>query len=167
LTLISDTGTRGVVLWRWLEVTMQWEKRFEVGVEEIDRQHQELFSRVDKLQHAMQAGDKKVVGELLDFLGGYVVEHFACEEREMKARGYPFLAIHKGVHDRFVELFLKIKAEYEATGETPWLAIKVHSVVVAWLHTHILGMDQQLARYLCAPVGTHPSSRRESPPHRH
>ena len=136
---------------------MKWEARFEVGVEEIDRQHQELFARVGRLEAAMRAGDRNAVGEMLGFLGEYVVEHFACEEREMKERAYPFFALHKGVHDHFVELFLKIRAEYEATGATPWLATQVHSVVVAWLHTHILGMDQQLARYLCAPVSTHPA----------
>lgn len=143
---------------------MEWEARFEVGVEEIDRQHKELFARVGRLEDAMRAGDPKVVSEMLEFLGGYVVEHFGCEEREMKRRAYPFFAIHKGVHDRFVELFLKIKAEYEATGETPWLTIKVHKVVVAWLHTHILGMDQQLARYLSAPASAPPPTRGAAPP---
>ncbi|MDP1829817.1 MAG: bacteriohemerythrin [Archangium sp.] len=134
---------------------MQWETRFELGVEEIDRQHQELFARVGRLEASLREGDHQQVVEMLDFLGDYVVEHFGCEERKMKETGYPFFAIHKGVHDRFVELFLQIKAEYQQTGETAWLAIKVHKVMVAWLHTHILGMDQQFGRYLSAPAATH------------
>lgn len=134
---------------------MKWETRFELGVEQIDRQHQELFARVDRLEAALRAGEHKRVVELLDFLGSYVVEHFGCEERTMKETGYPFFAIHKGVHDRFLELLLQIKAEYLQTGETAWLAIKVHKVMVAWLHTHILGMDQQLGRFLSAPAEAH------------
>ena len=93
---------------------------------------------------------------MLAFLGEYVVEHFGCEEREMKAHAFPFFTIHKAAHDRFVQQFQEIKAEYEATGETPWLSIKVHKVVMTWLREHILGMDQQLAQHLNAPVGAGP-----------
>ncbi len=132
---------------------MDWDPRFAVGVPQIDQQHQELFARIGRLDAAMRKGEREEVSRMLGFLGEYVVEHFGCEEREMKAHAFPFFTIHKTAHDRFVQQFLEIKAEYEATGETPWLSIKVHKVVMKWLREHILGMDQQLAHHLNAPVG--------------
>lgn len=133
---------------------MDWDPKYAVGVEQIDQQHQELFARIGRLEAAMRKGEREEVSRMLEFLGEYVVEHFGCEEREMKERAFPFFSIHKAAHDQFVQRFQEIKAEYAATGETPWLSIKVHKVVMTWLREHILGMDQRLATHLKAPVGS-------------
>lgn len=44
--------------------------------------------------------------------------------------------------------FLETKHEYETSGATVWLSIRVHKVVMTWLREHILGMDQQLGKFL-------------------
>lgn len=129
---------------------MEWTPRYSIGVKAIDEQHQELFRRIDRLDAAMRTGNRDEVTELLAFLGTYVVQHFGDEEREMVATGYPLHFLHKATHDRFVAQFLEIKRDFDASGATAWLSIRVHKVVTQWLKQHILGMDQELGKFLLA-----------------
>ena len=47
---------------------VKWTPEYAVGVEEIDRQHQELFSRINDLLEACQRGEgKQEVGKVLSF----------------------------------------------------------------------------------------------------
>lgn len=69
---------------------IEWLDQYSVGVESIDNQHKELFARINKLLDACSQGEgKKVLPEVLDFLGDYVVFHFSTEEKYMKEYLYP------------------------------------------------------------------------------
>ncbi|HEY6099471.1 MAG TPA: hemerythrin domain-containing protein, partial [Anaeromyxobacter sp.] len=49
------------------------------GVDEIDAQHRELFDRIGRLLEASRhRRSREEVVRLLEFLGAYVVEHFAA-----------------------------------------------------------------------------------------
>ena len=127
---------------------MEWDDRYNVGVPLIDEQHRQLFEHLGKLSDAMHAGDRQAVVATLDFLGVYVVEHFALEEREMLESKFPFAMTHKSAHAEFIKEFDRLKREYEASGPTPWLSIRVRRALIDWLKDHILALDQKLGRHL-------------------
>jgi hemerythrin len=121
------------------------------GVEEIDREHRELFVRVRALLDASRTHrGRDEVGRLLDYLGDYAVSHFAVEERSMAAGGYPDRAAHEAEHRRFVKEFASLREEFKVEGPGPLFVIRVGNRVTAWLREHIYRTDRALGEWLRA-----------------
>lgn len=119
------------------------------GVEEIDRQHRELFARVGALLDAARVRrGREVVRELLEYLARYVVEHFETEEREMEAAGYPKLEAHREEHRQFVREIEALRRAHEEEGATPLLVIRVGGRATEWLREHIYRTDRLLGDFL-------------------
>ena len=133
------------VFWMGIE----WTNDLSVGIEEIDDQHKELFHKINDLLDACNQGKgKETVGKLIDFLGGYVVEHFQCEEANMKKYNYPEMGSHQIHHVQFIQSFGELKARFEAEGPGAHIVILTNRVVVGWLNSHIRNVDRQLGAYL-------------------
>jgi Hemerythrin len=59
-----------------------WDKMWSVGVDKIDRQHKELFNRINLLVCSMKsAKGKEEMITTLNFLEEYVIRHFNDEEK--------------------------------------------------------------------------------------
>jgi hemerythrin len=130
-------------------MAIQWTPDLSVNVPEIDRQHQELFRRVDLLVEAMRLGRGKAeVGGVLAFLRGYVVEHFALEERTMEKKGYPELEAHRAEHRTFLQSIERLEVEHAANGATTALVLAVNQSVVGWLRAHVSRSDRSLGAFL-------------------
>ncbi|WP_025323758.1 bacteriohemerythrin [Deferrisoma camini] len=128
---------------------MQWEPKMATGIAKIDAQHKELIRRINKLLDAMKEGQgREMVGEVLEFLGRYVVEHFADEEALMKKYGYPKYPEHKAIHDRFKKEFEALAAENEKRAGSLSLTLQVQNKVVDWLRNHIMNVDVKMAAQL-------------------
>lgn len=129
-----------------------WTPALALGHDEIDAQHQELFRRADKLLEAMIAGDRTAVETLFDFLGSYVLEHFAAEERLMTASQFPGYTVHKAAHERFVRDYESLRKLHRDSGASAAVAIKARTWLVEWLKNHIGGTDQLMARHILKKV---------------
>lgn len=128
---------------------MRWDPTLAVGHAEIDAQHQELFDRVGLLLRAMgSGGDAGEIGALFDFLGTYVVEHFAAEERLMSESRYPGATVHRAAHQRFIRDYETLRRQYADPAARAALALRTRTWLAEWLRSHIAGTDQQLARHL-------------------
>ncbi len=129
---------------------IQWSPALAVGVPEIDAQHQELFRRADRLVSALRTGDRSEVEPLIRYLGDYVVEHFAAEERFMHEIGFPGLEGHRAVHLAFREEFATMLTDYERKGATPLVALTLHNWLSDWLRRHVGGLDVEIGRFAAA-----------------
>jgi hemerythrin len=130
---------------------IQWTQDLATSVPDIDRQHQEIFQRLHLLVEAMRQGaGKSEVSGLIDFLGTYVAEHFALEERYMQSSGYPDLAAHRAEHQAFARDFEHVKAEHDQTGPSTSLVLALNQSVAGWLRTHIARTDRALGAYWIA-----------------
>ncbi len=129
---------------------VQWTPALSVGVADIDEQHQELFVRLGKMLAAMKSGDREEMARLLDFLGEYVLTHFATEEKLMREAEYPAFAMHKAAHDHFVRDLIDVKADFKAKGPVAAVAIQLGGTVGEWIKAHIAGTDLHMARHLRA-----------------
>jgi hemerythrin len=129
-----------------------WTPALALGHAEIDEQHQELFRRAERLLEAMLAGDRSNVDSLFDFLGTYVVDHFAAEERLMTATQFPGYNVHKAAHERFVRDYQSLRKLNVDSGCSAAVAIKARTWLGEWLKNHIGVTDQLLARHLLKKV---------------
>jgi hemerythrin len=123
------------------------------GVDEIDAQHRELFARIDQLLEASRTRrSREEVVRLLEFLGQYVVEHFAAEERIMAGSGYPRLEGHRAEHVQFVKELEILRQELKTEGPSNLFVIRVGNRVTEWLRGHIYRTDRALGAWLKAPM---------------
>lgn len=130
-------------------MAIEWTKDLAVGVAEIDKQHQEIYRKINTLLEACNAGKgKTVVGEVIDFLGNYVVEHFGAEEKLMQQYNYPAYPQHKEMHEGFIKSFGELKQNFDKSGETVNVVIQTNRIVVRWLNDHIRNVDKQLGKFI-------------------
>jgi len=132
-------------------MAIRWDPALVTGVLEIDRQHKEIFARVDALLYAIRGGSsREEVGRLLAFLGDYVITHFRAEEDLMREVEFPGFPTHRAEHQRFVCDLAVLGAEHTRDGASPSLVLRVNSRVSEWLCEHIHRADRELAAYLRA-----------------
>ncbi len=127
----------------------KWDERLETGVGEIDVQHQMIFAVInDFLEHSLSGKGKDAVRPVIDFLAGYVVKHFAMEEKYMTTYSYPEHSFHKSQHTQFVQDFISLRSQFEREGATSVFVEVLKQRVGDWFKKHIMEVDKALAGFL-------------------
>jgi hemerythrin len=120
---------------------MKWtQEDYGTNVEVCDKQHQELFNRVNALNDAVGGGSRSDVGDCLDKLIDYVVEHFQTEERLMEQRGYAGLDDHRKEHDNLVNTCIDLQGKFHANEAD--IEEGTMSFIKTWLDHHIPVIDR-------------------------
>lgn len=126
-----------------------WTPDLATNIEEIDRQHQELFQRINNLLDACNQGKGKAeVTNVIRFLEDYVISHFAEEERYMQQYAYPAAGDHKAEHKEFKKNFSQLKEQFQTDGPGVHIVIRANHIIVEWLRSHILKVDKALGEFL-------------------
>jgi len=131
---------------------MLWKDKYELGVSLIDTQHKELFRRVESFMQTLRSADsweKKIpqINETLEFMKGYVVEHFRCEEEYQRSINYPKYEAHKQIHTDMVNYVLKVSEQYACSDYSEALMQQFGGKLLAWLINHVAAEDQLIADY--------------------
>lgn len=130
-------------------MAFKWTEDLAVGIEKIDDQHKELFDKVNDLLQAMKNRvAKEKLGEIIDFLEGYVKHHFHDEEHFMKLYQYPGLNKQKEEHEKFNNEFEEIKNEFLDKGYASVITIRVQKKICDWLIKHTSTLDKDLGKFL-------------------
>jgi hemerythrin len=109
-----------------------------------DDEHKILFGKLNKLYDLATGGaDRSAIGDQLDDLIAYVVGHFAHEEKEMQAKNYSGLAVHKAEHEALVGICAGLQKKFHA-GEAD-VTEEVGQMVKGWLDNHIPTFDMAYA----------------------
>jgi len=126
----------------------EWTEVWSVGVDTIDAQHRELFTAINSLLREEEDAAPKGLPQILDFLEGYVSNHFGLEELYMRRFSYPGFPFHKGEHVAFINDFYDLRDEFDKNGATPELADKAGRYMGDWLVNHIGKVDKALGVFL-------------------
>ena len=126
-----------------------WNPILATGNEIIDKQHQELFRKMDMLVMGIKNGQgKNSISDAIGFLEDYALRHFHLEEAMQISSNYPLYETHKLLHAEFSRLVMELKAEYFKQGPNCDLAIKILVNLGRWLSEHVDKKDRALAEYL-------------------
>lgn len=130
-------------------IEIEWTPEYAVGVEVIDRAHQELFRiarRLNSLGH--DRNRHQWVGEQgLKFLKSYVVNHFAEEEAYMRSINYPGLADHTRQHNGFRERILpRMESQLRQERFSEEAIARFLGIIQLWLSRHIMVHDVAIRR---------------------
>ncbi len=135
-------------------LALQWSSALTLGVPDLDAQHRELFTRVDRLLDSMLHGDRGEAATLAAFLREHVVLHFAAEEQLMQELRYPDTARHTEEHRAFAASMLELDSAFRERGTSAELVLRLEREVVAWLRDHVYVADVALGRFVTLTLGT-------------
>jgi hemerythrin len=128
---------------------LHWESSLATGNAVIDKQHQELFKRMENLLEAVNGaqGTKAVTGAIT-FLEDYAFRHFRAEENIQRKNNFPEYESHKEQHRIFMDDIAKLRGDLDRQGVSPELQLKAIASVGNWICNHINKRDKSLAAYL-------------------
>lgn len=124
-----------------------WDKDYEIGVDFIDKEHQMLFSTMNKLIKLSENEEKSewVCREGIKYIKNHIKEHFEHEENYMKSVNYSDFDIHKRLHDDFrYKTMPALEEELEETKYSKESIRHFLGVCIGWLIAHTKMEDQAI-----------------------
>ncbi|WP_440877572.1 bacteriohemerythrin [Thalassotalea sp. PLHSN55] len=127
------------------------QKRYGIGVESIDQQHQQLVNYINILAEAINAQQSnEIIEPLFQQLYDYTLHHFKEEEQYFYRLSKNDRLLHKLQHKHFIEELTRIKQLSRQLISNDLLFF-----LTDWFINHILGEDQKFIQCSC-PVMSHP-----------
>lgn len=130
-----------------------WKDKYMIGIHLVDKQHKELFDRVEKFVIALRKDDDwknklPEVKKTLFFMQNYVVTHFANEEAYQKKIGYPDMNEHHLIHKKFTNYVMQCADTFEKAGYPENDVQKFAGTLLAWLINHVVATDLKMSKYV-------------------
>ena len=133
------------------KITMQWNKKYAMGIAAIDAQHKQLFRLSDELDAALASGIRpQDLDALLTGLKQYAARHFTLEEKQMADLNYAGLGEQQQAHAEFVDRFNRLHQQLATDGLSADLTSLLQQELSGWIRDHVTGMDQQFGRFIKA-----------------
>lgn len=126
---------------------IEWQERFNIGVEIVDQAHRNLFAIVQKIMelYVERHENKFACVEGIKYFKAYALKHFAEEEAYMKEIGYPGCRIHKRLHDRMRwETLPALEQALYASDFSTEAVQRFIGVCTGWLTGHIMIEDRAI-----------------------
>ena len=134
---------------------IRWRAQYNLGLDEIDAQHQSLLELINKAWRAIvRRSDPSVVLAVIDELERYTLAHFTAEETFMRVTGYPAFEAHKREHQAFVA---RIAEERQRAATTGSLSLDLMHFLRDWLIDHIVVSDKAYAEFTRTNKACEPS----------
>ena len=124
-----------------------WKESYRIGIDLIDRQHEELFRATDTLVRAIEANaDKQTFRQTITFLKDYTVRHFQDEEAYQASIHYSGMEDHKKAHRKFTEIILDYERRLVESDFDIRIVKDLAGTLTAWLIYHVADADQRIAK---------------------
>lgn len=130
---------------------VEWDSKFEMGIEKIDSQHKKLVELCDGLYKKIMETRADSSSDWHESMKGalkecadYVLVHFRDEETLMKAAGFTALAEHKRSHEMFTKKVVETVKSFSELSITD--AIQFVRFLHEWIFTHIAHEDKLFAK---------------------
>ncbi|MDR3367777.1 bacteriohemerythrin [Rhodoferax sp.] len=123
-------------------MSLEWTDGYKVGHDEIDAQHQRLFSLVNDF---LAAKDKVGLTVCAMALSKYTYEHLAYEESLMSKWQYLEATDHLTQHNSLISLLDDV---VQSLPKNNFNIDDLEAFLSDWLLLHIAAADQKLAIYL-------------------
>jgi hemerythrin len=124
---------------------LHWKNEMTTGVVELDAQHKFLIDTFNDLGHSIGGRfDPEDINKVMKVMKFYVEWHFGKEEECMARFHYPVAEKNHKAHAVFTKKLREYQKEFEQSGGSLELAIKIHEELTDWISNHILVVDTQL-----------------------
>lgn len=124
-----------------------WDRRYDIGVDVIDKEHKKLFRILNKLMDfgQQEMKSKWVCQESVKYFKEHALQHFLDEEIYMKSIDYAGFNMHQHIHKNFREVTLPaLERELEMSEYSKESVEHFLGVCAGWLIGHTLIEDQAI-----------------------
>ncbi len=123
-----------------------WSDVFDVGINEINRQHKVLINIVNEIYN-LECNNRspQMLRRTLEGLIDYTETHFTYEEYLLESNGYPEFAPHKAKH---VKLLSQVGDFVQRIDRGEDIAAELLEFLTDWLSKHIQGTDKKYGPFL-------------------
>ncbi len=128
---------------------IEWQDKYAIGIERIDKQHQQVIKLINRLYQVI--GPKTQPADawsLLEEFNQYAEVHFMTEERIAEEGEVPYdeLVDHKAEHENYRQ---RIRGFRRAFNENDKQApVQLMAFLSKWWLNHILVKDMELGRLI-------------------
>lgn len=127
---------------------INWRDEFEIGIEEIDHEHQELISLINEAYNALQAAaDMPSIAAFFGEIYARISAHFALEESVMRRLRYDQLGAHKAEHEELLDGIRDIMDGYER-GDYAQYQDLLAKHLEDWFTDHFKTQDARLHHFI-------------------
>jgi hemerythrin len=118
---------------------LNWTANLNTGIDVIDKQHKMIVEYINELDDVITGGgNRDRIALVIHSLVGYTTSHFQFEESMQEEAAYPFLKMHKRLHERFVKRVGEFQERFKL-GED--ISEELHKLMSNWLYVHINSED--------------------------
>lgn len=130
-------------------MSLKWQKDYEIGIEEIDKDHKSIIESYEKLYSYMKTGlGHSYYDELVKLIEHYVNDHFALEEDLQKNTGFAARVKHKELHDEFKYKVRAIISTHKRSDTSNLDLIRLNLFLKDWILHHILVEDVKFGEFI-------------------
>lgn len=130
-----------------MENQLEWNNRYNIGVDLIDKEHKKLFRILKKLFDFGQEELKSewVCREAVKYFKEHAIAHFQDEENYMSSIGYSGFEMHQRIHINFRDTTLPaLEKELEMSSYSEDAVEHFLGICAGWLIGHTLIEDQAI-----------------------
>lgn len=127
-----------------MDKQLVWKDEFNIGVEAIDKEHQRLFSIINRIFALRKEENKssKACEEGIRYFYEHALRHFTDEENYMELIGYKNLKMHRRLHKNFRDKTLPVlEGELKRTNYSREAMDHFLAVCAGWLIGHTMTED--------------------------
>ncbi len=127
-------------------VLFVWNDSYDVGIEEVNRQHKVLINIINEINNLLKNGrSPMLLRRVLEGLVDYTKHHFGYEEYLLEKNNYPDFDEHKAKH---VKLLGQVSDFVNRIDRGEDVAAELLDFLTSWLAKHIKGADMKYSSYL-------------------
>ena len=121
---------------------IKWNTEMRLGVPEVDFEHEELIEVINTLGELLQqGGPMELIESVLGEIHGQIEQHFALEEKIMRANGFTGYEAHKEDHDRLLDQIRELMSDAK-TMDQDQLCEKLAQRLNIWFTDHFRTLDR-------------------------
>ncbi len=124
---------------------IDWSKKFELGVHEIDLQHHYFIDLINRMVDELSCDDANYHERLIRELNAYVKFHFVSEENLMYRAGYPGIEEHRQHHFDLIQELNSKQINVSEAGSHPEEVIEF---LTSWFMHHTIIEDMKFSDFL-------------------
>lgn len=121
-----------------------WTDKYLINIDDIDEQHRGFFELWNKQCIEANLDDFGQLGQIIQKLENYMINHFTYEEKLLEEINYEHIAEHKAQHQYFIMRVQEMKQELEYMN--PLLFEKTASFMKKWFLSHIMQSDKDYGK---------------------
>lgn len=123
-----------------------WKDTYSVGVQELDGQHKNIWTLLNRLYEGLQDGvSRQEINDLLTQLQRHGQLHLSEEEALMEAHNYPDLEAHRHLHSIYKEQMQDLARDAALNEE---VSHELFRFLKQWWINHVTNVDQKYAPFL-------------------